>query len=45
MRMIRGGASEASADEIRSSARSAELPTYESHLIGFRPVRTLKPAP
>src|SRR5262249_35673941 len=39
-RVFRGGARTVSAPEVRSAHRSAELPTYESAVAGFRPART-----
>jgi formylglycine-generating enzyme required for sulfatase activity len=42
-RMFRGGTFTGTPDELRSSARSAELPRFEYYLMGFRLARTLEP--
>jgi formylglycine-generating enzyme required for sulfatase activity len=40
-RVFRGGARSVSALEVRAAHRSADIPTYESAVAGFRPARTL----
>src|SRR5262249_34907340 len=43
IRMFRGGSFTGAPDEVRSAARSGEVPDFKYYLVGFRLARTLKP--